>query len=103
MRLRYTLKNFERNDQVRIPSYQIINNRCITTSASSTFDSLKEAKGRLNPWFVTGIVDAEGSFIITIYKRPSNNTGYMAGVRFSLSLHIKDLALLQQIQAYFGG
>ena len=27
----------------------------------------------------------------------------MVGVRFSLSLHIKDIALLQQIQAYFGG
>ena len=98
------LLNIKISCQVRIPSNQIINNlnRCITTSASSTFDSLKEAKGKLNPWFVTGITDAEGCFIITIYKRPSLNIGFMAGVRFSLSLHKKDIALLQQIQAHYG-
>ena len=41
--------------------------------------------------------------VISIQKEPKNKTGWTIKSRLSISLHKKDIALLQQIQAYFGG
>jgi len=60
-------------------------------------------KYSLNPSFITGFIDGEGSFIVSILKNPRYNTGWEVQASFSISLHKKDLALLKQIQAYFGG
>jgi hypothetical protein len=56
IKLRYTLMGFERNYQVKIPSKQLI------CKNYSTFNYLSQ----INPWFWTGLIDAEGSFIVTI-------------------------------------
>ena len=58
IQLRYNLMGFERSYQIKIPSTQIIN-RTFSTLASQM---------KIDPWFVTGFSDAEGSFIITIYR-----------------------------------
>lgn len=57
----------------------------------------------LNPFFVTGFVDGEGCFHITISKRSINKTGYTVNMAFSIGLHKKDTWLLKSIQSYFGG
>lgn len=57
----------------------------------------------LDPWFVTGFADAEGSFIIHIRKLPRNNTGWRVEGRFKITLHKKDIALLKQLQKFFKG
>ena len=57
----------------------------------------------LNPWFITGFTDAEGSFMVLICKGPRYRTGWQVSIRFSIGLHKKDLALLKLIQYYFGG
>lgn len=57
----------------------------------------------LDPWFVTGFADAEGSFIIHIRKLPRNTTGWRVEGRFKITLHKKDLALLKQLQKFFSG
>ena len=60
---------FERNYQTKIPSNQIFQKRyysSITKSQSFT----------LNPLFITGFTDAEGSFIIRVRKNPKYATGW---------------------------
>jgi hypothetical protein len=54
---------FERNYQIKILSKQL------NLKSFSTFN----IKSKINPWFVTGLVDGEGSFIISIEKKMNIN------------------------------
>ena len=60
---------------------------------------------QLDPWFITGFVDAEGCFSIRVRKSKSKITlvGWHVEFVFSIHLHSRDLPLLKEIQAYFGG
>ena len=58
---------FERNYQIKILSKQL-NIKNYSTLSKTNLDS------KLNPWFVTGFIDAEGCFIILILKDPKNKT-----------------------------
>ena len=69
MHLRCTLMGFETNYPVKIPSNQVLKIRhysSITIPGQSC---------ELNPLFVTGFTDAEGSFMIRIRNSPRYNTG----------------------------
>ena len=55
----------------------------------------------LNPWFITGFIDGEGCFSITIFKSNTHKTGWQVKLEFKLNLHEKDKALLEQLQNYF--
>lgn len=57
----------------------------------------------LDPHFITGFTDAEGSFMISILKSSERWTGWSVGARFEITLHLRDEDLLNQIQAYFQG
>lgn len=57
---------------------------------------------KLNPYYITGFVDGEGSFIITVNPNSSFKTGYRVKATFSIGLHERDLPLLKLIQNYFG-
>jgi hypothetical protein len=65
--------------------------------------SFNDEQFKLDPWFVTGFVDAEGSFSITVIKDPRYKAGYRVEALFSISLHKKDVRILELIQAFFGG
>lgn len=52
---------------------------------------------------MTGLTDAEGSFLIEIRKDSSYRAGWMIVARYSIVLHRRDEELLKLIQAYFGG
>lgn len=56
----------------------------------------------LNFFFVTGLTDAEGSFVCVIKKNPSSRLGWRVEVVFQIALHKKDLELLHLIKSYFG-
>lgn len=58
---------------------------------------------QLNPNYITGFVDGEGCFHITISKKAGYTTGYSVNLVFSIGLHSKDADLLRSIQEYFGG
>lgn len=58
---------------------------------------------QLNPNYITGFVDGEGCFHITISKKTGYKTGYSVNLAFSIGLHRKDVDLLKSIQGYFGG
>ena len=68
--LRCTLMGLERGYHVKIPSQQI-NKQNYSTFFLNSNSSLNHS---LNPWFITGFSDAEGSFIILILKDTKNKT-----------------------------
>ena len=51
---------------------------------------------------MTGFVDGEGSFIITVNPHSGLNTGYRIKATFAIGLHERDLPLLEAIQRFFG-
>ena len=84
--LRCTLTVFERSFLITDLSKQI--------SLYSTQVSTNQPKDSLlNPWFITGFVDAEGCFLLQVRRR--NNSWYVEA-RFDISLHKKDLELMKQ-------
>ena len=94
--LRCTLTVFERSFLITDLSKQI--------SLYSTQVSTNQPKDSLlNPWFITGFVDAEGSFIVSIVKDTHTRTGWNIQLRFKIALHKKDLSVMEQIKTYFGG
>lgn len=103
--LRYTLTGSERNYQVKIPSNQIRLPLIREFSSISSQSSIKNTEVKscnFYPWFITGFVDGEGSFIIRIRKKANYRTGFLVEPLFSIAIHKKDLMILQEIQAYFG-
>lgn len=118
--LRCTLTGFERNsrikilsNQIRFPSYRKFSLSTKSSLSSPTFCNLSDKERIQNlvqeksscafhPWFITGFVDGEGSFMIRVRKNPKYRIGFTVEVYFSISLHKKDIRILQEIQAYFG-
>jgi hypothetical protein len=56
----------------------------------------------INPWFLTGFTDGEGSFIIYIKRNKNLKVGWNLELRFQIGLHKKDKYLLDQIKNYLG-
>lgn len=57
----------------------------------------------VDPWFITGIFDAESSFVVTILKNPRYKTGWNIQARTQIKMHERDRDLILKIQEYFGG
>lgn len=55
-----------------------------------------------SPWYITGIVDGEGSFGVFVKKDPKRSLGYIITLSFEIALDKKDLNILKGLQAYFG-
>ena len=60
------------------------------------------SKENLNPWWVTGLSDAESSFIVNIFKNKEYICNWQVQPIYSIELHIKDLSLLYKIKQFFG-
>lgn len=95
--------------QVNVPSNQIHIIRRDNSNYSSA--TLKEFNDQLDPWFLTGFTDAEGSFGLYIRKTHDSNTGWAIRLTYSISLlrlrcaaaqRQKDRNVLQMIQNYLG-
>lgn len=105
--LRYTLTGSERNYQIKTPSNQICLALTRKFSSLSPTSSIKDSAVEVrscafHPWFLTGFVDGEGSFMIKVRRNPKYRTGFSVEAIFSITLHKKDLMILQEIQSYFG-
>jgi hypothetical protein len=80
----------------------IIANINFKRSLHTTYVNKLEANSNLDPWFITGLVDAEGSFMLGFFKSDSYKMGYQIQAIFKMALHSKDLDLLSQVQKFFG-
>jgi len=58
---------------------------------------------KLNPFFVTGFIDAEGSFIVSVILDSAHKVGWAVKPAFVIGLHKKDLTLLEDLKSFFGG
>ena len=84
-------------------SYSTNSIKKVDLTSENDISGTKDRKSKLNPWFITGIIDAEGSFMIWVTKDSRKSTGWRVRAVFSIALHKKDLDTLLQIQAFFGG
>ena len=107
--LRCTLKRFERISYSNFRLNQILNKQLHSTAVRNTDSkNLLEPKSSdkntnilsLNPWFITGFTDGDGSFSVSIAKKKSG-LGWKIQPTFTVGLDSKDLDLLVQIKAYF--
>lgn len=55
----------------------------------------------LNPWWVTGFVDGEGSFSMSIIKSKTAAIGLTIEPCFIITLHVRNLELLYYIKNFF--
>nr|YP_009364303.1 hypothetical protein [Ophiocordyceps sinensis]ARF03413.1 hypothetical protein [Ophiocordyceps sinensis]QDH07192.1 GIY-YIG endonuclease [Ophiocordyceps sinensis] len=113
--LRGTLTDFERYSEVNILSKQI-HKRFFTASprtnvwaspalaGGNKIDNLEfnSAATKMNPWFLTGFSDGEGSFILYIQKTNKTKIGWATWVAFEINLNNKDLSILKEIKSYLG-
>ena len=97
--LRCTLTGFERSYQVKILSNQI--NQIRTYSANNTSQKLK-LNGSIDPWFLTGFSDAEGTFSVLIQHNKNYATNWRVKAIFAIGLHTKDVAILETIKSFWG-
>ena len=86
-KLKCTLEGLEISYPVKIPSKPL--------NFSTTLES------NLDPSYVTGFTDGEGSFMLTIIKDNKYKLGWRVACRFAICLHKKDLILLNSIKSFF--
>jgi len=60
-----------------------LNNHIKRIISSKTLNNLSQIKS-LNPWFITGYTDAEGSFSIKYQKRPTPGFKFYVSLIFSI-------------------
>lgn len=97
--LRCVLMGLGRDYPCRSPSNSL--NRYYSTSKIPT-DTSQILESKLDPNFVSGFIDGEGSFSVTFIKDKSYKSGWQIKTTFSIGLHKKDLALLEKFKNYFG-
>ena len=59
-------------------------------------------KSKLNPWFITGLVEGEGCFTVSFSFRKKLKVGIETRPSFSISLNQRDLELLKKVHEFFG-
>jgi hypothetical protein len=57
---------------------------------------------KLDPWFMTGFVDAEGYFSIELYKDSKAKFKFTPRLVFGINLHVKDLPILLSFKDTLG-
>ena len=56
----------------------------------------------LNPNWISGFVDGEGTFYIGIYKNEKTSVGYQVLPEFRVVQHAKNMKVLYALKKYFG-
>ena len=69
----------------------------------STINYYNSKTYSIDPWFITGLFDAESSFVVTILKNSRYKTGWNTQARIQIKMHEKDRDLIIKIQEFFGG
>jgi len=56
----------------------------------------------LQPAFITGFIDGEGSFRLMVVKNPKSKLGWAARLIFQITLAVKDINLLESLKSQWG-
>mgnify|MGYP000518931686 CR=1 FL=1 len=57
---------------------------------------------KIDPYWISGFVDGEGTFYIGINKNATMSAGYQVLPEFRVVQHVKDIQVLYAIKKYFG-
>jgi hypothetical protein len=79
--------------------------RAVSTCNTPALITTRAAYGArvpLDPWFVSGLTEGEGCFCVSFAVRAKLRAGLEVRPSFSLSLNVKDLELLRDLQTFFG-
>ena len=85
----------ENSYQVKILSKQLNSKKFSTFSTTTNVTT--------NPWFWSGLIDAEGSFSILINRSQTHKLKWRVQTKFQMGLHERDLYLLLQFRQFLGG
>jgi NADH:ubiquinone oxidoreductase subunit K len=66
------------------------------------YSTLIPQNQRLDPWWVTGFVDGEGTFSVSVVESSTTKTGWAVQPKFSIILHNKDKSVLEKIKLFLG-
>lgn len=78
------------------------NNNLLSYQVRSIHINSKDKDLSLNPYFVTGLIDAEGCFMLPLRASEKYKQKYQANLLFSMSMDAKDKDLLIKLKNYFG-
>lgn len=97
------LKKSKKPGKLSITPRLISDNKKIEPSSSGgrLYSSQPLLQMKLDPFFLTGFTDAEGSFMINVRKSPNSKFGWSVKLIFQIELHKKDKDLLNLIKSYF--
>jgi len=71
--------------------------------SSKNFSGADNQQERLEiSWWIVGIVDGEGSFLINIFRSPKAKMGWQVFPEFNVSQSEKDLVILKNLKKFFG-
>lgn len=56
----------------------------------------------LNPFWVTGFIDGEGTFFVGITRHSTMALGYQVQLQFTITQHIRDADLMDKFTEFFG-
>lgn len=70
--------------------------------SSATSTTVLSKPLTLNPWYIGGFTDGEGSWGLSVSKDSKRSVGYNLSPKFTIGVHKVDVALLERIKVYFG-
>jgi hypothetical protein len=68
----------------------------------NVINTYRPTLNKLDPWFITGFVDAEGYFSIELAKDSKAKFKYTPKLIFGINLHVKDLPILLSLKETLG-
>ncbi len=91
-----SVKKFNSKNAAR--SYTTIAMRSISNKINNTTKQISQKNSHIHPLFITGLFDAESSFVVTILKNSRYSTGWNLQARVQIKMHEKDRALILSTQ-----
>jgi hypothetical protein len=104
----YTVSSFTISDGVFGSSFYFgtgfhgYNSNLLLKPKQNYISTIRDLSAKLQPYWVTGFSDGEGSFSVRFTKNSQRKSGWRVSPVFAIELHVRDLKLLERIQAFFG-
>ena len=65
------------------------------------FFSYASTTTTINPWFITGLIEGEGCFHVSVTENKNYKHGWHVQLKFSLGLHERDKPVIEEIIKFF--
>ena len=85
----------------RVPSYKLSSRSYFPSSRKVVIRSFSQEDSKLDPNWVTGFIDGDGCFHISIVEDIKTKTSWRVRPHFQIGTHIKDIVLMEDIKKFF--